>query len=231
MELKIFGPSGAPDEDFIKALPTLLDLGASARDELAEWFLATETFDAYDEVSAAAIAASSLLPEQFRGSVYAVRFLLEALQVYSLKVLDIQRDLFTLGYPEKAIDHLGTLLRRLEPVQKQAYASFMRSEHENAILPTLEDIDVVCDMRPVFEDYVFPAPAKASGVNYRSLIGFSYMVLVELVTEDIEGKTRKLAFQMTEKSLADLQGALDRAREQLDILKASTREIPFEQRD
>jgi hypothetical protein len=151
--------------------------------------------------------------------------MLEAWKIYRLQLLDIQRDLFSLGYDEYKIDRLAELLRRLEPVKERVYASFIRSEHENAILPTLEDVDFVCDIRPIFEDYVFPARMKGAGVDYRNLIGFSYMVLAELFCEDIEGKTRKLSFQMTEKSLSELQSALDRTREQLDILKTSTRAL------
>jgi hypothetical protein len=146
--------------------------------------------------------------------------------MYALQLLDIQRDLFTLGYDSERIDRLSAeLLLRIEPVKDRVYASFIRFEHENAVLPTIEDIDVVCDIRPIFEDYVFPAPAKGKGVDYKKILGFSYMVLVELLSEDIEGKTRKLSFQMNEKSLEDLQSALQRAREQLDILKNSTREF------
>jgi len=226
MQLKIFGPSGVPDDEFTKGLRTLFSVEEEAWDDLADWFLATESFDESDDSSAPAIEGSSLLPEQFFDCVYTLRFILEAWRIHNLQLLDIQRDLFTLGYDDKKIDRLSmTLLRRIKPVQARVYASFIRSEHENAILPTLEDIDVVCDIRPIFEDYVFPAPAEGTGVDYKKIVGFSYMVLMELLSEDGEGKTRKLSFQMTEKSLADLQSALQRAHEQLDILKSSTREI------
>jgi hypothetical protein len=226
MQLKVFGSSVVPDEEFTKGLRTLFDIEEEAWDDLAKWFLTTESFDDIDDSSSPAVAASSLLPEQFSECVYALRFILEAWQVHALQLLDIQRDLFALGYDNEKIDRLAaTLLQRIEPVKKRVYASFIRFQHENAILPSIEDIDVVCDIRPIFEDYVFPAPAKGSGVDYRKILGFSYMVLVELLSEDIEGKTRKLSFQMTEKSLDDLQSALQRARDQLDILKNSTREL------
>ena len=48
------------------------------------------------------------------------------------------------------------------------------------------------------------------------------MVLMEIFTEDYGGRTQRLGFQMTEATLADFQTALQRARDQLDILKAST---------
>jgi hypothetical protein len=161
MQLKIFGSSVVPDEEFTKGLRTLFDIEEEAWDDLAKWFLTTESFDDIDDSSSPAIAASSLLPEQFSDCIYALRFILEAWQRHDLQLLDIQRDLFTLGYDSEKIDRLSAaLLLRIEPVKKRVYASFIRFEHENAILPTIEDIDVVCDIRPIFEDYVFPASAK-----------------------------------------------------------------------
>jgi len=224
MDLKIFGPSGVPDNEFKKGLHTLLE-SEPAWNDLAQWFLTTESFEEDDEHSSRAMSATSLLPEQFFDCVYALRFILEAWQIHHLRLLDIQRDLFALGYDSDAIDRLGGLLQRIEPARGRVYASFIRSEHENAILPTLEDLDVVCDLRPIFEDYVFPAPVAAAGVDYKRIMGFSCIVLVELVTEDSEGRNHRLSFQMTEKALADLQSALGRAHDQLDILKASTREL------
>ena len=47
----------------------------------------------------------------------------------------------------------------------------------------LEDINVVCDLRPVFEDTVYPIP-EALPVRHTKLLGYSYMVLMEVFTED-----------------------------------------------
>jgi hypothetical protein len=95
------------------------------------------------------------------------------------------------------------------------------------LLPTLEDIDVVCDVRPIFEDYVYPIPERNT-VSHTKLLGFSYLVLMELLTEDFDGNTHRLSFQMTEGTLADFRVALQRATEQLDILKANTRALSTE---
>jgi hypothetical protein len=57
------------------------------------------------------------------------------------------------------------------------------------------------------------------------LLGFSYMVLMELFTKDIGGETQKISLQLTEATLTEFQKALRRASEQLGILKAKTREL------
>ena len=222
MELKVLGP-GDPPDDFADNLKTLLSAQPSAWDALARWFLTTDSFNIDDAVASPAAIASPLSPAQYRTCVSVLHYLLEAWYETNKQLSDLQQDLLVLGLGATEVDRLGALLKRLEPVKDRVYASFMRFEHENAILPTLEDIDVVCDIRPVFEGYVYPL--GKGGVDHSKLLGFSYMVLMELFTEDIEGKTRRISFQMTEDTLADFQVALKRASEQLDILKARTRDL------
>jgi hypothetical protein len=225
MELRVLGADGPPD-DFADNVKTLLAADQPAWETLAKWFLTTDSFDVDAAVGSPVIAASSLLPGQYRKCAGGLEYLLEAWYVSGLQLSDLQHDLLVIGLSANQVDRLSTLLQRLEPVKARVYTELMRFEHENAVLPTLEDIDVVCDMRPIFEDYVYhPTPEKRA-VSHKKLLGFSYMVLMELLTEDIEGKTQKMSCQMTEDILGDFQAALRRAAEQLDILKAKTRDFP-----
>jgi len=224
MEFKMFGPGGSPSNRFERGLKTLFGLDETAWDVIASWILTTDWFDAQDAVSSPAIAASSLLPEQFIDSVEVLQSILKGWHTYDLRLTEIQRDLLLMGHLREDIERLGRLLERIAPSRQRAYAEDMRFDYENAVLPTLEDVDVVCDLRPIFEDYAYPLP-DANTTSHTKLLGFSCMVLMELLTEDFHGRTHKLAFQMTEKRLADLQAALTRASEQLGILKAKTRDL------
>jgi hypothetical protein len=103
--------------------------------------------------------------------------------MYGLQLPEIQRDLLLLNCPRERIERLGSLLERLRPARDRVYRDYMRFDHENAVLPTLEDINVVCDLRPVFEDTVYPIP-EALPVRHTKLLGYSYMVLMEVFTED-----------------------------------------------
>lgn len=227
MEYKMFGPGGFPDDSFRRGLRTLFSLDDTGWEVIENWFLTTKSFDPDDALSSQAVVASSLTPDQLTESIEVLQFILEAWHMYGLDLQAIQRDLMLLGRPAADIERLGPMLERLGPLKDRAYASYMRSEHENAVLPTLEDIDVVCDMRPVFEDYVYPLPRTATS-QYKKILGFTYMVLAELHTEDIMGRKHRLAFQMTEQRLKDFESAIRRAQEQLDILKARTRALVIE---
>jgi hypothetical protein len=227
MELKLFGPGGSPSKHFQRDLKVLLDLDDEAWDLLVNWFLTTGDFDDEHGASSPAITASALLPEQFSQSADVLKYILESWHMYGLQLQEIQRDLLLLNCPRERIERLGSLLERLGPVRDRVYCDYMRFDHENAVLPTLEDLNVVCDLRPVFEDTVYPIP-EAIQVRHTKLLGYSYMVLMEIFTEDFGGRTQRFGFQMNEATLADFQAALQRAREQLDILKASTSAISTE---
>ena len=141
---------------------------------LANWFLTTNDFDS--EQASPAVAASTLLPEQFTESADVLKYILESWYMYGLQLPEIQRDLLLLNCPRERIERLGSLLERLRPARDRVYRDYMRFDHENAVLPTLNDINVVCDLRPVFEDTVYPIP-EALPVRHTKLLGYSYMVL------------------------------------------------------
>jgi hypothetical protein len=223
----MFGPGGFPDDAFRRGLRTLFSLDDKGWKVIENWFLTTDSFNPDEALSSPAFVASSLTPDQTTESVEVLQFMLEAWHMYGLEPQAIQRDLMLLGRSAADIERLGQLLQRLSPVKDRAYAGYMRLEHENAVLPTLEDIDVVCDLRPVFEDYVYPSP-KIASTQHKKLLGFTYLVLAELQTEDSMGRKQRLAFQMTENSLKDLESAIRRAQDQLDILKARTRALNIE---
>ena len=218
MEFKLFGPGDYPGNPFQKGLEVLLGLDERQWKALETWFLETETFDADTGVSSPSIAASSLTPDQFVRSTEVLQFILESWYMRGLSLGDIQRDLMLLGKSRDEIERLGALLERLSSVRERVYKHYIRAGSKNAVLPTLEECDAVCDLRPVFENTVELRPQQLA-VRHTKLVGFSHVVLVELVTEDPLGRRHRLAFQMTEETLQDLQAALKRVHEQLDILK------------
>lgn len=194
---------------------------------IEKWFLTTDSLEADEAISSAAFVGSSMTPEDAGESIEVLKFVLEAWFLRKLDLGTIQRDLMLVGRERDEIERLGALLKRLEPLKEKAWGSYMRSEAENAVLPTLEDIDLVCDLRPVFEDYVYPLPDTETG-QHKKLLGFVYMVLAELQTEDSMGRKQRLALQMTEHGLSDLEAAIRRAKDQLDILKARTHALSDE---
>jgi hypothetical protein len=96
VEYKIFGPGGRPPVDFRDQLRKFFGLDKVQRKTIAEVFLKKE-FEFSLRTVPEAVAASSLLPEQFADAIELTRFLLGSWREYDLQVADIERDLLLLG--------------------------------------------------------------------------------------------------------------------------------------
>jgi hypothetical protein len=148
---KLFGPGGSPSNHFQRDLKALLELDDEVWGTLADWFLTTTDFDS--ERASPAIAASALLPEQFSHSADVLKYILESWYMYGLQLPEIQRDLLLLNCPRDRIERLGALLERLRPVRDRVYREYMRFDHENAVLPTLEDVSGRLRFAPRFRGH------------------------------------------------------------------------------
>lgn len=230
MEFKLFGPGHYPSSRFKAGLGGLFALDDAAWETLAKWFLTAETLDVNKGMSTHDIVAASMRPEEFEEAAEVVLYMLQAWHAQGLQLKELQRDLMVLGYHSDQIERLATLLDRLSPVKAEAYQQLMREYHETATVPILQDIDLICDIRPIFEHYNYPPPAAGKEIlSHTKLLGFSCVVLAELEAGDRNGKAHTFSFQMTEERLGQLQNALKRVAEQMDILKAKTNAMDSEQ--
>jgi hypothetical protein len=202
-------------------LETFLNLDESQRRTIAEWFLSTRDFDTEDALSDHRIAASTLLPQQFISSVDSIRYILEAWHQYQLQVSDIQRDLLLLGFEPEKIELFGKFLEPLNSIKARVFEQYVRDIQENAVLPTLEDVNIVCDARAIFEDYPYPIPERTK-MRHTRLLGFQPMLLMEIFAEDSVGRKQRFSFQMTERRFDELCDSLKRAGDQLNVFKTKT---------
>jgi hypothetical protein len=86
-----------------------------------------------------------------------------------LEASDIQRDLLLLRCPPEQIERVGKFLEALSQVKERVFMDDMRHFQENAVLPTLDDVDVVCDVRAVFEDHPYPL-AVAERIDHTTAV-------------------------------------------------------------
>lgn len=221
MQFKLFGPGNLPEPHFQRDLGTFLSLQAEQWQAIADWFLSTEDFSPEDSLSNAEIVTSTLLPQQFIASAALIRYILESWHKYELDLVDIQRDLLLLGRTSEEIDRVGEFLKPLEQIKGRVFGEHVRTLQEDAVLPTLYDVNIVCDVRAIFEDLPYPAP-DGSSVRHTRLLEFRPVVLMEILTEDFFRRKQKLSFQMNEEEFVELYTSLRRAHEQLDLVKAKT---------
>lgn len=218
MEYKIFGPGQQPPDDFKGDLAALCRLDDNQRNALAEWFLSARGYDPWTPELPRAIAMSTLLPEQFRQSAILVRGLLWAWQRYSLDLADIERDFLLIGCGTEEMRVALALLERLSSIKERVWIDELKGYQELAGLPTVDDVNMVWNARPVFGGYAY-SPGDSDEATYKKLFGLVYLVTLEIKTSDTSGQKQRIAFQMTEEGFEQLLVGMKRAQEQLGILK------------
>lgn len=216
MEYKIFGTNGTPSDDIQNRLTKFVKLDEAQRRTIAETFREKE-FDPYSRTIPPLVAASSLLPEQFREAVDLVAFLLFAWREYDLELADIERDLLLLGCSESEIETAIAFLKSVSEVKERVWAKNYLRHNQLDGLPTIDNLNVVCDARAVFGG--FPEGAEHTRASYKTILSLEPIVILEIISSDNYGQRQRTAFQMTEKDLQWVRRLLTRAQEQLTILK------------
>lgn len=224
MEYKIFGPGGMPDGDIRDQLKDFFQLDEAQRKTIREVFLKNEFEYSWPAPLPEALAASSLLPEQFRGAIDLVRSLLFAWREYSLEIPDVERDLLLLGCSEHDVDLLIDFLRTLSEVKDTVWARNYKRIQQLDGLPTMDNLNIICDARAVFGGV--PEATERVSPSYKTLLDLTPIVIMEIISSDAYGQRQRTAVQMNEQQFEIFQRTVSRAQEQLAILKGRIEQLP-----
>jgi hypothetical protein len=227
VEYRIFGPGGEASEDFRRDLHDLLKLDDAQRSAIADWFLATKTYDPFGSPLPPNIVASTLLPEQFRRAVQILRRLLWAWEEYRLELGDVERDLLLLGVGSEALAIIVPFLADLSPIRAKVWAREYVQTQGIEGLPTMDAVNFICDARAVFGGYPLGNDDQVRD-SYKQFLGVVPVVIMELIASDNYGNKKRMAVQLSEETFEWLQKAVGRAREQLSILKERTATVAFD---
>lgn len=224
MEYKIFGPGRTPSGEIRNQLKEFFKLDEAQRKTIREVFL-KEEWDYSRATLPDALAASSLLPEQFTDAIELIRSLLFAWREYDLQVGDIERDLLLLGCSEQDVDLLIHFLGTLSDVKDTVWAdSYRRTQHLDG-LPTVDSLNIICDARAVFGG--FPEGTERARPSYKTLLALTPIVIMEIISSDYYGQQQRTAVQMSERDFESFQRIVSRAQEQLAILKMRIEKPPL----
>jgi hypothetical protein len=216
LEYKIFGPGGTPGENIREQLKTLLQMDEAQRNTIIELFLRGED-DPWGRNIPRAVAASSMLPEQFSEAAGLIRSFLYAWREFNLQLSDIEGDLLLLGCTDAEIKIAIDLFDRLSVVRDQVWARNISSVQELDGLPTIDNINIICDARAVFGG--FPDGAETATDSYKTFLGLKPLVIMEIISSDNYGRERRMAVQMNEESFEWFRKTIAKAQEQFAILK------------
>jgi hypothetical protein len=226
VEYKIFGAARQPPDDFKEDLAAFCHLEEEQRNEIVEWFLSADSYELFAPHLPPSIAASTLLPEQFRQAAGVIRYLVNGWQGRGLELRDIERDLLLLGCDSEQINVLLVVLDRLSPIKERVWIESRREFELFTGLPTIDDVNIVWNAKPVFGgDAYYYFDGDSFEGSYDKFLGLLYLATMEISASDNSGEKQRIAVQMDERTFERFLRSMKRAGDQLKMLKSHTKEI------
>jgi hypothetical protein len=137
-------------------------------------------------------------------------------------------DSLDLSAPQRlGIDDLdGKLQLLLAPIDipyEELVKLRQNSFASRSIIPTLSDVDALCDLRAIFRSFPSGSPSERHRSGVKALLGFEPVVIVNLELNDASGNDRPAVFQVSEQGLRNLIKTLEESLVQIEIVK---KELP-----
>lgn len=148
-----------------------------------------------------------------------LRFLLTNWRASDLSEGDIRADLRAVGYEEADVEKVASFLLKLEGARERVYRAYVKRAHEVRGLPTIDDVNMFWDIRPVFESSAYDTEPESKA--YESLVGRTHVLILEVISSPETGVQKSLAYQLSEDDFERLSQAFERAKRQLDVVKKS----------
>lgn len=217
MATRIFGSSGI-EEQARKDIDTLLSLPQKDADHIVRWL--TESKEplplSWSEIHRI-VENTSLEPSVVDRVLILLRHLLSNWRTFGLTLEDIKKDLASFGYNEEQVNRIGGILHQLQDAKERVYRALLKRSYEVAGLPTIDDVNIVWDLRPVFEEFAYDTEPISN--SYENLVSSSYVLLLEVLASRENGHRESATYQLSEEDFERLLGALEKARRQLEIIK------------
>lgn len=219
MQLKLFG-SGGPSPAFKRDFELLVGLDEGELELLAGWFeTAPDVMVPKDAELVALAAGSKLNPEELGAVIGVVRFVLNNWKQRSASLEEIRNDLSILGCDPPGGNRIIRFLSRLENTRDRVYLAGLRRAYETIGLPTIDDVSLLWDIRPMFSDFAYPPEPQGSTLT--ELLDYTYLLVMEIQASRVDGNSETVSFQLSEVEFEKLMEGMQRAHQQLKALKSA----------
>ncbi len=166
---------------------------------------------------AQAVKGSALSVEDFERHVSVIQFVLNRWNAEKLNIRQVTADLHKLDLKPAGLRRVVDLFASLEDVGKRVFMDSIRNFYETVALPTIDDMNAICELRPLFGDPAYEA--RPMGNDYDKLLGFTEVILLEIAGSNAHGEEFHSTYQMSEREFDHLIEGLMRARQQFEAMK------------
>ena len=205
------------------ALRNLFRSGLSAREEdlskINAWARSNVRQVVSGEVDADAVAEELAVP---RHEVYQALHLIANVILRGEPLGSVDPDAYAAALDVSGGDLAAKARILLDSIQVEpSEAEYARQKGiaSQSILPTLESVGALCELRAVFQDYPSTNTSKLHREEVGRLLGFEPIVVVGLELNDSSGNDTSPAFQVTEKGLRNMVKTLEDALVQLEVVR------------
>lgn len=212
--------SGVPSDRFRRTLSKLLALPHEQSLRLVNWLATSENPLPTNAKELARLSEATGIEDRDLNDIFsAVSFVMVGWRRNELTLDEVLVDLATLGLTEDDLERAKEIFSKLEVTKEQFFAVTMRRTFEKNGLPTIDDLNFIWDLRPIFGRTVYPVDDGADE-NVGDWISHTYILLFEMIYSGSRTEEQSLSVQMSEKDFDNLERAISRARKQLESLKS-----------
>ncbi|MBL8237448.1 MAG: hypothetical protein JNM66_08525 [Bryobacterales bacterium] len=211
-----------PPAHFLEDLDKLAALEKAQLDAIAAWILSRKRFselepDDYNTV----VAETGLVPDDFIAHIRFTQYLLTLKTRHQPSEADFDREIRQMITLEETNRERATgYFKQLDGVSFDVFFDSLRRVHEELVLPVVEDVNMVWDIRPVFGAATYEMRPMSEPVD--QIYGFTNILMLEVMGRTTDNKKHRAAFQLTEAEFEKLEMAFARARKQLQALRTWT---------
>jgi len=216
--MKLFGGGRATSSQFADDLRLLLNLDSQKRAGFARLFQDMPNLYPNSTADLAPLASELQMDRNELGRMIAMtRFVLHRWSISDLSEADLRTDFLETKFEESESEVLVEFFRSVAGTRDKVRRAALKRAYEQLGLPTVDDINLVWDIRPMFEEAAYTLSPKAN--EYETLVGKAYVLLFEVSASRTDGLKESKTFQLTEDDFERLFIAFQRVRRQLEIVK------------
>jgi hypothetical protein len=149
-----------------------------------------------------------------------IRYILTNWRRSGASLPEVEGELSLVGYRDKQLARAVEFLGKLEQLKEKFFVVSARAMAEVSGLPTIDDMSFTWDIRPIFGADSWPSRGADEDANYSNWLAHSNMLIVEITSSSREGEKRSVSVQLAEAEFEELEKLVDRARRQLDVIRA-----------
>jgi hypothetical protein len=213
----LFGPGGL-EREMRQDFDVFFAMTEADKDKFASWLSETSRPIplSWSEIEQLA-DGTSLQPGAADRVLVLLRFLLTNWKTTDLSLEEIEADLVSTDFSKEQARKVTEFISKLKDVRERVYRSSLKRSYEIYGLPTIDDINLFWDIRPIFQSSAYDSDPDARGCE--NLITHTNVLIVEIQASPERGQQISSAFQLSEDEFGRLSLAFERVKRQLEIVK------------